>query len=71
MALGDRQSANAVAAEIDARPGGPMVLMSTVDACMCGAPFDLSATPNFQARVEQAGIPWPPVTRIHYPAKDW
>jgi len=70
-ALGDRQSANAAAAEIDARPGGPMLLMRTVDICFCGAPFDLSATPNFQVRVEQAGIPWPPATRIHYPAKDW
>ena len=70
-ALGDRQGANEVAAEIDARPGGPMQLISAVYSCACGAPFDLSATPNFRARIEQAGINWPPSTPINYPAKDW
>ena len=70
-AMGDRQRANELAAEIDARPGGPMLLLLTVMYCACGATFDLEATPNFRARLKESGTPWPPKTHIKFPAKDW
>ena len=70
-AMGDREQANKLAAEIDARPGGPMVLLLTLNTCACGAPFDLEATPNFRDRIEESGTTWPPRTLIDYPAKDW
>ena len=70
-AMGDRDQANKLAAEIDARPGGPMVLLLTVSTCSCGAPFDLEATPNFRDRINESGTAWPPRTLINYPAKDW
>jgi adenylate cyclase len=70
-ALGDREQANRLAKEIDARPGGSMLLLLTVITCACGAPFDLDATPNFRDRIKESGTPWPPETLIRYPAKDW
>ncbi len=69
--VGDRDRANEHAARMDARPGGPMALSSAVFNCYCGAPFDLDVTPNFKARIEEAGFPWPPRTRIDFPAKTW
>ena len=68
---GDRQAANDAAARIDARPFGYVVLAQTVYTCLCGAPFDLEATPNFAARLEEAGMPWPPPDTIDFPLKDW
>jgi hypothetical protein len=65
---GDRQTANTVAAELDRFPAGPMILAAIVRYCTCGAPFDLEATPNFKARLEEAGIPWPPFTAVEFPA---
>ncbi|NNK32000.1 MAG: hypothetical protein HKP02_02675 [Xanthomonadales bacterium] len=70
-ALGDRALANEHAARMDARVGGNLALAEAVKACHCGAPFDLEATPNFKARIEEAGFDWPPPTRLQYPAKDW
>jgi TolB-like protein len=70
-AIGDRDRANELAAEMDARPGGTMHLLLTVNYCACGAPFDLEATPNFSANVRESGIAWPPETHIRFPAKDW
>ncbi len=69
--LGERDAANAAAARIDARPFGSARLALAVYECLCGAPFDLEATPNFAARIEEAGFAWPPVSPIHYPLKDW
>jgi hypothetical protein len=69
--LGDRTDANRIAADIDARTGGNLVLIDIIGSCFCGAPFDLDATPNFKARVEEAGVNWPPASPITYPAKDW
>ena len=69
--LGNRTDANRIAADIDARAGGNLVLMDIITSCFCGAPFDLNATPNFKARIEEAGISWPPASPITYPAKDW
>lgn len=69
--LGNREAANAYAAKLDARFAGPFILVEAVKGCFCGAPFDLDATPNFKARIEEAGFHWPPPTPINYPAKDW
>jgi len=70
-AMGEREQANKLAAEIDARPGGPMVLLLSIKTCGCGAPFDLEATPNFRNRITESGTAWPPGTYVDYPAKDW
>ena len=70
-AIGDRDGANELAAEIDARPGGSLVFLLSNSMCACGAEFDLEATPNFSARLREAGIDWPSQAHIHYPAKDW
>jgi TolB-like protein len=68
---GDRDSANQVAARLDARPLGILSLLTSTDYCYCGAPFDLEVTPNFARFVEEAGLPWPPPTPINWPLKDW
>ena len=68
---GDRAAANAAAARIDARPGGPFMLAIGSEMCFCGAPFDLEATPNFKARLQEAGFTWPPHKPIEYPLKTW
>jgi TolB-like protein len=69
--LGDRETANAYASNMDAVFAGPFILAEVVNGCRCGAPFDLDATPNFKARIEGAGFAWPPPTPIKFPAKDW
>jgi adenylate cyclase len=68
---GGREAANRVASEIDSAPGGPAHLVNVVLVCYCGAPFDLEATPNFAARLQEANIPWPPPSPVNFPAKDW
>jgi len=68
---GDRGAANALAADIDARPSGPMYLMVGIYFCLCGAPFDFEVTPNLAARLDQAGLAWPPVESIRWPLKGW
>ena len=69
--VGDRERANELAARIDAHPGSAVVFSIAVLSCFCGAPFDLEATPNYKARIEEAGFPWPPPKRIDYPTKTW
>ena len=68
---GDRQRANEFAAAADGEPGGIIVLSLAVFTCFCGAPFDLEATPNYKARIEEAGFAWPPRKIIDYPVKNW
>jgi TolB-like protein/tetratricopeptide (TPR) repeat protein len=58
--VGNREAANEAAAWLDRIPLGPLMLAASTMECMCGAPFDLEATPNFRRRVEEAGIDWPP-----------
>jgi len=70
-AIGDWEAANALAAEIDARPAGPVLLLLHTYRCLCGSAFDLSVTPRFEARIEESGLPWPPSKVIDFPAKDW
>ena len=69
--LGNRQAANQYATLIDARTGGTLVLTDAIKGCLCGAPFDLEATPVFRKRIEATGFTWPPISPIKYPAKDW
>jgi adenylate cyclase len=64
---GDRAEANRLATLLDARPAGGLLLAIAVTYCGCGAPFDLSATPNFKARLDESGLPWPPPVAINYP----
>ena len=69
--VGDRDRADQIAARIDTQPGSVVVLSLSVFTCFCGAPFDLETTPNYKARIEEAGFPWPPPKRIDYPTKTW
>ncbi len=69
--VGDRERANEIAARIDANPGSVLVFAQSIYACFCGATFDLEAAPNFKARIEEAGFPWPPPKPIDYPNKTW
>ena len=57
---GDRAASNRRAARIDAQPGGPLNLLVFLAICQCGVPFDMDAAPNLKARIEEAGVPWPP-----------
>ena len=70
-AVGNRQAANAAAARIDGRDGGPFMLLIASNLCFCGAPFDLTATPNFAARLNESGLSWPPRKVIDFPLKTW
>jgi TolB-like protein len=69
--MGDRETANLLASQVDARPLGYIVLLQALDACFCGAPFDLTATPNFAVKLEEAGMQWPPPSPINFPLKTW
>jgi len=68
---GDRENANRRAAEIDSQPFGSQSLLLTTLLCACGAPWDIEATPNFAARIEEAGMSWPPFSPINLPLKNW
>ena len=70
-AMGNFDEANKVASRIDSRFGGPYALTFAIHLCLCGAPFDLDATPNYKKRIEEAGFNWPPISPLKYPAKDW
>ena len=69
--IGDRDGANAVAAQIDARPLPALSFLFVLLECKCGAPFDLEAAPNYRAQLEQAGFPWPPQGDLGFALKDW
>jgi TolB-like protein len=68
---GYRQRANDMAAEIDSARFGYLTLIRAIYSCTCGAPFDLEATPDFAKRIEDAELPWPPLSPIDWPLKDW
>jgi adenylate cyclase len=68
---GNRNDANRIAAAIDARPFGHVVLLQAIYDCLCGAPFDLDATPGFAALLEDSGLSWPPAKPFDFPLKDW
>jgi adenylate cyclase len=67
--FGDRAEANRLAAAIDARPGGGLILAVITGDCLCGAPFDLEATSHFKARLAESGLPWPPAPAMKFPAR--
>ncbi len=69
--LGDREAANDLAGRIDENAYGPLPLTLVTAWCMCGAPFDLAATPNFAAKIEEGDLPWPPRVVIDFPLKGW
>lgn len=69
--IGDRVNANRLAAEIDEHPFGSPSLQLLIYWCACGAPWDLEVTPNYAARIKDAGMPWPPASPITFPLKDW
>jgi TolB-like protein len=66
---GNRAEANRLAAKIDAQPGGGLALAVITADYLCGAPFDLEATPNFKARLADSGLPWPPVPALKLPTR--
>ena len=68
---GNRGEANRLAAGIDARPFGHVVLLQAVYDCLCGAPFDLDAAPAFAALLAESGFAWPPAKPFDFPLKDW
>jgi TolB-like protein len=68
---GDRARVNEIAAEIDALPYGYLTLFGVPSLCMCGAPWDFEVTPNFARKIEESGLPWPPVSPVKWPLKDW
>ncbi len=70
-AQGNRNEANRLAALIDSRPFGHVVLMQAIHSCFCGAPFDLEATPAFAAMLSGSGLDWPPGKPFDLPLKDW
>ena len=69
--VGRREAANSRAAEVDEHYFGPMLLWQIVMWCQCGAPWDLEATPNFAAKIEDANMVWPPITPLSFPLKKW
>jgi len=68
---GEREASNELAARVDRHLFGPQSLIQVVVWCMCGAPWDLEATPNFARKVGEAGFDWPPKSPIDWPLKDW
>ncbi len=70
-AMGNRTEANRLAGLIDRRSFGYLSLMQAIYSCMCGAPFDLTATPVFAEKLSESGLPWPPLSPINFPLKDW
>ena len=68
---GQHDRANLIAAKIDAEPFGYLQLNFAIHNCMCGAPFDLEVTPNYAKLIQEAELPWPPLSPIDWPLKDW
>jgi tetratricopeptide (TPR) repeat protein len=68
---GHRDEANRMAALIDQHHFGPVTLTQVTQWCACGAPFDLDATPNFAAKLEEGNLTWPPQPVMEFPLKDW
>ena len=68
---GMRDEANRLAAKADQHRFGTPALAQWVMWCGCGAPFDLENTPNFAAKLENAGLDWPPEPIMEFPLKDW
>ena len=59
--LGDIETANRIAAQVDARPLGSLELLGEVSAYGGRLPFDPKVTPNFIRRMKEAGAPTGPM----------
>lgn len=68
---GNRNEANRLAGVIDSRPFGYILLLNDIYTCLCGAPFDLEAAPNFAALLSESGLDWPPSRPYDLPLKSW
>jgi adenylate cyclase len=68
---GERDKANRAAARIDEHAFGSPELTVALMWCLCGSPWDLSATPKFAADISESGLPWPPASPVRFPLKDW
>jgi TolB-like protein len=66
---GDRATANRLAGEIDTQPGGGLILAVIAADGLCGAPFDLEATPHFKAKLAESGLTWPPAQAMTFPSR--
>ncbi len=66
--MGERDEANRIAGQLDAKAYGSIDLISSIELCRCGAPFDLEATPEFARRLAAGSFPWPPQGDIGFPA---
>ena len=69
--VGDRKNASLIAAEMDGHAFGPGSMSTMIYWCACGMPWDLESTPIFAQKVKESGLPWPPVSPIKFPLKDW
>lgn len=68
---GQRDKANELAASIDSEPLGFLTLLEAAGNCVCGAPWDIEATPDLKNLVDEAGLVWPPPAPIDWPLKNW
>lgn len=68
---GDQEVADQIASRIDQHPFGTPALSTITLWCLCGAPWDLSVTPNFAAAIQHSGLDWPPASPIRFPQKTW
>ena len=68
---GDKEEANRMAASIDQHRFGAATLVQIAQWCGCGTPWELDATPNFAAKLEESGLTWSPPTTMRLPLKDW
>jgi len=67
---GNQDEANRIAAGFDQKEFGNQALLDLIFACMCGAAWDLSATPEFAAALTDSGLSWPPVSPITFPLNE-
>jgi hypothetical protein len=68
---GDIEQGSQLAAQMDTHPFAGPALSTVILWCACGAPWDLTATPNFAGLIEAAGFDWPPPSPIPFPLKTW
>ena len=68
---GDKEEANRMAAAIDQHRFGAATLVQIAQWCGCGTPWELDATPNLAAKLEESGLTWSPPTTMRLPLKDW
>ena len=68
---GYRDEADLLASKIDKHHFGAVALAQATQWCGCGSPFNLDATPNFAAKLEESGLRWSPPVTVDLPLKDW